>query len=94
MTKLTEEQFDWQAERIPDHELSSKGGRPPADELKVMQGIFWILDNDAGGKTCRTSSAPRVACIVGSRSGQTRGARRPSRAGSHERTLSPRGHAC
>ena len=50
MLKLTEEQLDWLAERIPDHELSSKGGRPPADKRKVIQGIFWILDNGAKWK--------------------------------------------
>lgn len=50
MLKLTEEQLDWLAERIPDHELSPKGGRPPADKRKVMQGIFWILDSGAKWK--------------------------------------------
>ncbi len=50
MLKLTEEQLDWLTERIPDHELSVKGGRPPADKRKVIQGIFWILDNGAKWK--------------------------------------------
>jgi transposase len=50
MLKLTDEQLDWLTERIPDHELSPKGGRPPADKRKVMQGIFWILDNGAKWK--------------------------------------------
>ncbi|NOX58906.1 MAG: transposase, partial [Planctomycetes bacterium] len=50
MMKLTDEQLDWLTERIPDHALSPKGGRPPADKRKVMQGIFWILDNDAKWK--------------------------------------------
>ncbi len=50
MMKLTDEQLDWLTERIPDHGLSPKGGRPPADKRKVMQGIFWILDNGAKWK--------------------------------------------
>lgn len=50
MLKLTEEQLDWLAERIPDHECSPKGGRPPADKRKVIQGMFWILDNGAKWK--------------------------------------------
>ena len=50
MIKLTEEQLDWLAERIPDHKPSPKGGRPPADKRKVIQGIFWILDNGAKWK--------------------------------------------
>ena len=50
MLKLTDEQLDWLAERIPDHKTSPKGGRPPADKRKVIQGIFWILDNGAKWK--------------------------------------------
>ncbi|MGD8453319.1 MAG: transposase [Phycisphaerae bacterium] len=50
MLKPTDEQLDWLAERIPDHELSPKGGRPPVDTHEVMQGIFWILDNGAKWK--------------------------------------------
>lgn len=50
MLKLTEEQLAWLAERIPDHPRNPKGGRPPADKRKVLQGIFWILDNGAKWK--------------------------------------------
>ncbi len=50
MLKLTEEQLDWLAERIPDHAVSPKGGRPTADKRKVMRGIFWMLDNGAKWK--------------------------------------------
>jgi len=50
MMKLTEEQLDWLVERIPDPERSPYGGRPPADQRKVVQGIFWILDNGAKWK--------------------------------------------
>ena len=50
MLKLTNEQLDRLAERIPDHKRSPKDGRPPADKRKVIQGIFWILDNGAKWK--------------------------------------------
>lgn len=50
MIKLTDEHLRWLAERIPDHEASPKGGRPAADKYKVLQGIFWILDNGAKWK--------------------------------------------
>jgi len=45
--QLTDEQLNWLAERIPDHPISDKGGRPPADKRKMLQGIFWVLDNGA-----------------------------------------------
>jgi Transposase and inactivated derivatives len=48
--KLTEEQLNWLAERIPDHRQSPLGGRPCADKRKVIRGIFWILDNGAKWK--------------------------------------------
>lgn len=50
MLTLTDEQLDWLLERIPDPPRSPKGGRPPADKRKVVQGIFWILDNGAKWK--------------------------------------------
>jgi transposase len=50
MLTLTEEQLDWLVERIPDHEVSPKGGRPAEEKRKVIQGIFWILDNGAKWK--------------------------------------------
>lgn len=37
-------------ERIPDHPKHPLGGRPVADKRKVIQGIFWILDNGAKWK--------------------------------------------
>lgn len=48
--KLTDEPLDWLLERIPDPPKSPKGGRPPADKRKVVQGIFWMLDNGAKWK--------------------------------------------
>ena len=48
--RLTEEQLDWLAERIPDAPRCPLGGRPPADKKKVIRGIFWILDNGAKWK--------------------------------------------
>ncbi|MGI6461110.1 MAG: IS5 family transposase [Candidatus Hydrogenedentales bacterium] len=50
MLTLTPSQLDWLAERIPDPPRSPFGGRPSADKRKVIQGIFWILDNGAKWK--------------------------------------------
>lgn len=50
MLKLTEVQLDWLCERIPDPPRSPLGGRPAADKRKVIQGIFWMLDNGAKWK--------------------------------------------
>jgi transposase len=50
MLTLTDSQLDWLLERIPDPPRSPKGGRPPVDKRKVVQGIFWILDNGAKWK--------------------------------------------
>jgi len=43
MLKRTEEQLEWLAARVPDHEFSPKGGRPPVDQRSAIEGIFWIL---------------------------------------------------
>jgi transposase len=48
--KLTDEQLDWLAVRVPDAPVSRKGGRPVMDERDVLRGIFWILDNGAKWK--------------------------------------------
>jgi transposase len=50
MLILTDEQLDWLCERIPDHPRDPRGGRPPADKRKTIQGIFWMLDNGAKWK--------------------------------------------
>jgi len=50
MLTLTDEQLDWLLERIPDPPKSPKGGRPPEEKRKVVQGIFWMLDNGAKWK--------------------------------------------
>lgn len=50
MLILMDEQLDWICERIPDAPRDPRGGRPPADKRKVIQGIFWILDNGAKWK--------------------------------------------
>jgi len=47
---LTDEELDWLLERVPDSPRSRKGGRPAADKRKVVQGIFWMLDNGAKWK--------------------------------------------
>lgn len=50
MLRLTEEQVDWLAERVPDAPVNPKGGRPPTDKRNAIRGIFWILDNGAKWK--------------------------------------------
>lgn len=50
MLTLTDVQLDWLVQRIPDPPRSPLGGRPRADKRKVIQGIFWILDNGAKWK--------------------------------------------
>ena len=59
MLKLTDEQLDWLLERIPDPPRSPKGGRPPAEKRKVVQGIFWILDNGAKWKDLPRRFGPK-----------------------------------
>lgn len=48
--RLTDEQIEWLAERVPDAPVSPKGGRPPMDKRTALRGIFWILDNGAKWK--------------------------------------------
>ena len=48
--RLTDEQLDWLAARVPDAAVSSKGGRPAIDKRQALRGIFWILDNGAKWK--------------------------------------------
>jgi transposase len=48
--RLTDEQLDWLATRVPDAPVSAKGGRPAMDKRLALQGIFWILDNGAKWK--------------------------------------------
>lgn len=48
--RLTEEQLDWLAARVPDAPVSRKGGRPAMDKRAALRGIFWILDNGAKWK--------------------------------------------
>jgi len=48
--ELSEQQLDWLCEKIKDHPVSAKGGRPCADKRNVLQCIFWILDNGAKWK--------------------------------------------
>lgn len=50
MLVLTDEQLNWIVERIPDAPRSAKGGRPVADKRKMVQAIFWVLDNGAKWK--------------------------------------------
>jgi transposase len=50
MRRLDDDILDWLCEQIPDAEVSAKGGRPAAEKRKVIQGIFWILDNGAKWK--------------------------------------------
>jgi transposase len=48
--RLTDEQVEWLAERVPDAAVNPKGGRPAMDKRKALRGIFWILDNGAKWK--------------------------------------------
>jgi transposase len=48
--RLTDEQLDWLADRVPDAPVSPKGGRPAMSKRDALQGIFWILDNGAKWK--------------------------------------------
>lgn len=48
--RLTDEQLDWLADRVPDAPRSRKGGRPAIDKREALRGIFWILDNGAKWK--------------------------------------------
>jgi transposase len=48
--RLTDQQLDWLAARVPGARVSPKGGRPAIDKRLALQGIFWILDNGAKWK--------------------------------------------
>lgn len=50
MLRLSAEQLEWLCAEIPDAKRSPQGGRPPAEKRKVIEGIFWILDNGAKWK--------------------------------------------
>jgi transposase len=50
MMRLTDEQVEWLAARVPDAPVSPTGGRPPTDKRRAIKGIFWILDNGAKWK--------------------------------------------
>ncbi len=59
MLHLTDAQLDWICEQIPEAPRSPKGGRPPADKRKMVQGIFWILDNGAKWKDLPVEFGPK-----------------------------------
>ena len=48
--RLTEQQLEWLAERVPDAPVSPRGGRSAIDKRSALRGIFWILDNGAKWK--------------------------------------------
>ncbi len=48
--RLTEEQLDWLAARVPDPPVCPRGGRPAMDKRQALRGIFWVLDNGAKWK--------------------------------------------
>lgn len=50
MLTLTDVQLDGLCEHIPDPPRDPRGGRPPADQRRVVAGIFWMLDNGAKWK--------------------------------------------
>jgi transposase len=59
MLQLTDAQLDWICQQIPDAPRSPKGGRPPANKRKMVQGIFWMLDNGAKWKDLPTEFGPK-----------------------------------
>ena len=59
MLRLSEDTLDWLCELIPDHSPSAKGGRPAADKRRVVEGIFWILDNGAKWKDLPRRYGPK-----------------------------------
>jgi transposase len=59
MLQLSEAQLDWICKQIPDAARSAKGGRPVADKRKMVQGIFWILDNGAKWKDLPAEFGPK-----------------------------------
>ena len=48
--RLSEQQLDCLAERVPDAPVSPEGGRPAMDKRQTLRGIFWVLDNGAKWK--------------------------------------------
>lgn len=48
--RLTDEELEWLAARVPDAPVSPKGGRPAMDKRQALRGIFWVLDNGAKWK--------------------------------------------
>lgn len=50
MLRLTSDVRTWLLEWLPDAPSRPKGGRPPLDKGRVLDGIFWILDNGAKWK--------------------------------------------
>ena len=59
MLQLTDTELDWICDQIPDARRSPKGGRPSADKRKMVQGIFWILDNGAKWKDLPREFGPK-----------------------------------
>jgi transposase len=59
--RLTDEQLDWLAERVPDARRTPKGGRPAMDKRKALRGIFWVLDNGAKWKDLPTRFGSKSA---------------------------------
>ena len=50
MMQLDRGTLDWLCAKVPDAPRSPKGGRPVVNKRKVIQGIFWMLDNGAKWK--------------------------------------------
>ena len=59
MIKLTNEQVNWLAERIPDVHCTRKSRRSPADKRQIKHGIYWVLDNGA-----KWNHSPRESCFL------------------------------
>ena len=47
---------------LPKRSKRPEGGRPPADDRRVLEGILWILRSGAAGRICQTSSRIPSSC--------------------------------
>jgi hypothetical protein len=75
---LTDAQWYEDPSLAADEHKSRRGGRPPANDRKVFEGILWILLSGAGRTPRNSPRLPRVALptksvIVTSSSGSGRG---------------------
>ncbi len=61
---LTDAQWEKIRPLLPKRRKRPHGGRPPADDRKVLEGILWILAAGLAGVICRWSF-PRLRPVGG-----------------------------